>query len=77
MKLGPLRKIVVLLVPWAFLGVFAALYVGLLVPRLRDGQPAALCIGGFAALVFVCFFVAALTFSRDVLADRWPERATE
>jgi hypothetical protein len=30
------------------------------------------CVGGFAALVFGCFFVAAITFSRDVLLDRWP-----
>jgi len=77
MRLNALRKVGVLLVPWGFLCVFAALYVALVVPRLREGQLAAFCIGGFAALVFVCFFVAALTFSRDVLLDRWPEHATE
>jgi hypothetical protein len=77
MRIGALRKVGVLLVPWAFLCAFAALYIGLLVPRVRDGQLAALCIGGFAALVFVSFFVAAITFSRDVLLDRWPEHAAE
>jgi hypothetical protein len=77
MRLGPLRKIGVLLVPWGFLCVFAAIYLTLVVPRLREGQLAALCIGGFAALVFVSFVVAAITFSRDVLLDRWPERTTE
>jgi Na+/proline symporter len=73
MRLSALRKVGVLLVPWGFLCVFAALYLGLLWPRLREGQLAALCIGGFAALVFVSFVVAAVTFSRDVLLDHWPE----
>jgi hypothetical protein len=71
-RLGTLRKIGVLLVPWAFLCVFAALYIGVLVPRLGEGHLAVVCVGGFAALVFGCFFVAAITFSRDVLLDRWP-----
>jgi hypothetical protein len=71
--LGPLRKLGVLLVPWAFLCAFAALYIAVVVPRLREGQLVALCIGGFAALVFVSFVVAAITFSRDVLLDHWPE----
>ena len=71
--LGPLQKLAVVLVPWAFLCAFAAVYVALVVPRLREGQLAALCLGGVAALVFVCFFVAAITFSRDVVLNRWPE----
>ena len=73
MKLNALRKAGTLLVPWAFLGVFAVIYADLVVPRLREGQLAALCLGGVAALVFACFFVAAITFSRDVVVDRWPE----
>ena len=77
MRLGPLRKIGVLLVPWGFLCAFAALYVTLVVPRLREGQLAALCIGGLAALVFISFVVSAITFSRDVLLDRWPDPITE
>jgi hypothetical protein len=75
--LGPLRKLAVLLVPWGFLCAFAAVYVALVVPRLREGQLAALCLGGVAALVFVCFFVAAITFSRDVVLNRWPESSAE
>jgi hypothetical protein len=71
--LGPLRKLAAVLVPWGFLCVFAALYFAVVVPRLREGQLVALCLGGVAALVFVSFAVAAITFSRDVLADRWPE----
>jgi hypothetical protein len=76
-KLNALRKLAVLLVPWGFLCVFAAVYSAVVVPRLRDGQLAALCLGGAAAFVFVCFFVAAITFSRDVLLDRWPEPTAE
>ena len=73
MRLGALGKVGVLLVPWGFLVVFAVVYVALVVPRLREGQLVSMCVGGVAALVFVCFFVAALTFSRDVVLGRWPE----
>jgi hypothetical protein len=68
-----MAKLAALLVPWAFLCVFAALYSTFLLPRMRDGHVAALCLGAFVALVFVSFFVAAITFSRDVLAGRWPD----
>ena len=71
--LRPLRKAAVLLVPWGFLCVFATLYIALVAPHVREGQLAALCMGSLAALVFVCFLVAAITFSRDVVRDRWPE----
>jgi hypothetical protein len=63
---------VALAVPWLFLLVFATLYVVLALPRVRDGQPLAICLGAFVALVFVVFFVAAITFSRDVVQNRWP-----
>jgi len=59
-------------VPWVFLVAFATLYIVLALPRVREGQPLAVCLGAFVALVFVVFFVAAITFSRDVLANRWP-----
>jgi hypothetical protein len=55
-----------------FLVVFAALYLLLALPRVRDGHPLAICLGAFVALVFAVFFVAAVTFSRDVLTSRWP-----
>ena len=60
-------------VPWVFLAVFAGLYVVLALPRVRDGHVLAMCVGAFVALVFVVFVVAAVTFSRDVVLDRWPE----
>ena len=66
------RKAAALLVPWAFLAAFAALYVTFVVPRLLGGQVLALCVGAFVSLVFLVFFVAAVTFSRDILLDRWP-----
>lgn len=72
-RLAPSRKLSALLVPWAFLVAFAALYTIFVVPRLREGPTLALCLGAFISLVFVVFFVAAITFSRDVLLDRWPE----
>ena len=61
-----------MVVPWVFLVAFATLYIVLALPRVREGQPLAVCLGAFVALVFVVFFVAAITFSRDVLANRWP-----
>lgn len=73
MRLSAARKVEVLLVPWGFLVVFAVVYAIVVVPRLREGQVLAMCIGGVAALVFVSFVVAAVTFSRDVVLDRWPE----
>jgi voltage-gated potassium channel Kch len=63
---------VAIAVPWLFLALFAALYILLALPRVRDGHPVAICVGAFVALVFVVFFVAAITFSRDVVLDRWP-----
>jgi len=73
MRLNALSKVGVLLVPWGFLVVFTMVYAAVVVPRLRDGQLVAMCIGGVAALVFVSFVVAAVTFSRDVVSGRWPE----
>ncbi|MBV9131871.1 MAG: hypothetical protein JO318_04195 [Chloroflexi bacterium] len=72
LTITPLRRAVALAVPWLFLVLFAALYIGLALPRVMSGQPVALCLGAFVALVFVVFFVAAVTFSRDVLSKRWP-----
>jgi hypothetical protein len=72
-SIGIGKKLVAVAVPWLFLIVFAGLYVTLALPRVRDGHPLAICVGAFVALVFVVFFVAAITFSRDVILDRWPE----
>ena len=66
------RKVSAILVPWVFLVVFATLYIELMIPRIRDGHLVAWCVGAFAGMVFVVFFVAAITFSRDVLQNRWP-----
>jgi hypothetical protein len=66
------RKVAGVLVPWVFLAAFATLYALLVMPRVRDGRLLALCVGAFIALVFIVFFVAAITFSRDVLLNRWP-----
>ncbi len=72
MSISPGRKVVALVVPWLFLVAFAAVYLLLALPRVRDGQPLAICLGAFVAVVFVVFLVAAVTFSRDVLTSRWP-----
>jgi hypothetical protein len=66
-------KLAAVLVPWVFLCLFATVYAFVLLPRMRDGAWLALCLGAFVAFVFVCFVAAAVTFSRDVLAGRWPE----
>ncbi|MBV9579609.1 MAG: hypothetical protein JO057_13555 [Chloroflexi bacterium] len=68
------RKVAAILVPWVFLAAFATMYVAFVLPRLRDGQLVAVCVGAFISMVLVVFVVAAITFSRDVLLDRWPER---
>ena len=67
------KKVVAIALPWVFLVVFASLYILLALPRVRDGHPLAICLGAFVALVFAVFFVAAITFSRDVVLNRWPE----
>ena len=72
MTVSPTRKLTAILVPWVFLVAFASLYTLLVIPRMREGQILAVCVGAFITLVFVVFFVAAVTFSRDVLLDRWP-----
>jgi hypothetical protein len=64
--------VVAVAVPWLFLIAFATLYIVLALPRVREGQLLALCLGAFVALVFVVFLVAAVTFSRDVVTNRWP-----
>jgi hypothetical protein len=40
---------------------------------VRDGQLLAWWISAFLVLVAISFGAAAITFSRDVLTDRWPE----
>jgi hypothetical protein len=72
MTAAPARKLTAILVPWLFLAVFATFYALLVVPRFREGNVVTVCIGAFITLVFVVFFVAAITFSRDVLLNRWP-----
>lgn len=71
-RLSTGRKGAVLLVPWAFLGTFAFLYVTFLLPQVRSGQALAIAVSIFVAMSFVSFAIAAVTFSRDVLADRYP-----
>jgi hypothetical protein len=67
------RKIVAVAVPWVFLALFAAIYLTVALPRVLEGHVVAICVGAFVALVFVVFTVAAITFSRDVVLNRWPE----
>jgi hypothetical protein len=64
------RKLAVLALPWLFLGLFAFMFLTFLAPRIREGHALAVCVGVFALLVFGSFLVAAVTFSRDVLAGR-------
>ncbi len=71
-SLSPGRKWGLLLLPWLFLAVFAYLYFTVLLPRAAGGHLLAACFGVFVAMVFVSFTVAAITFSRDVLAGKYP-----
>ena len=72
MTISAPRKITALVIPWLFLAVYATMYWALVLPRVSGGSIVALCIGAFIAVVFVVFLAAAVTFSRDVLQNRWP-----
>jgi hypothetical protein len=52
--------------------LFAGVWFGVLFPRALEGNWALACVSAFAALALVAFFVAAATFSKDVLTGRWP-----
>jgi hypothetical protein len=71
-RLTGIRKLAVLLLPWAFLATFAELCMTLLWPQVRGGHLPAICLSLFVALAFVSFAAAALTFSRDVVTGRYP-----
>jgi len=71
-ELSTAQRLGVLLVPWSFVVCLGALYVGLLMPRVATGPWFAVGLGLFAAVVLCVFVVSAITFSRDVLAGRWP-----
>lgn len=57
------------MVPWLFVGLFAAPYFILLLPRAGDNALLTI-LSIFASLAFVSFVVAAVTFTRDVLTGR-------
>ncbi len=71
-RLSLAHRLAALLVPWAFVTVFGALYVWLLLPRVWEGHLLTTCVGVFVAFSLVMSTAAAVTFSRDVLIDRWP-----
>jgi hypothetical protein len=66
------QRIGVLVAPWTFVSVFAAVWLGVLVPRALDGHAALICISLLAGVALASFAIAAVTFSRDVLSGRWP-----
>ena len=68
------KKLAVLLLPWVFLVVFGYLYTQVLLPKAQDGHLLAACLSVFVAVVFVSFLIAAVAFSRDVLAGRYPAK---
>jgi hypothetical protein len=67
------QKVAVLLVPVLFLAIFVGLYLGFLWPKMAGGQALAIIAGIFAGLAFISFSIAAVTFSQDVLANRYPK----
>jgi hypothetical protein len=69
-RLSALR---LLIAPWLLVVGFGAFWLAVLLPRAAGGQPALICLTFLAGLGLVCFLVAAVTFSRDVLTGRWPE----
>jgi hypothetical protein len=70
--LGVGRRIGVLIAPWAFVCLFTVVWFGLLLPRALDGHVLMIVVCLVAGLALVCFALAAITFSWDVLRGRWP-----
>ena len=70
----PVQRLGVLLLPWGFVVLFGAMYVGFVLPRVRDGHLLDVVFGVFVGFVLAVFALAAVTFSRDVLTGRWPNR---
>ena len=66
------QRAAVLLVPWAFVALYAAIYVLVLLPRALGGSAFGDVIGVIVAAIWIVFAVAAVTFSRDVLRGQWP-----
>jgi hypothetical protein len=66
------QQVAVLVAPWTFVAVFSSIWLGVLVPRALAGPPIVFLIGVLAGCVLVTFWMAAVTFSRDVLGGRWP-----
>jgi hypothetical protein len=66
------RRVVVLLLPWLYLILFALLYATFVVPRVSGGHLLGILLAGVAGEVFLVFAVAAVTFTRDVLTGRYP-----
>ena len=59
--------------PWVFLAVFVTLIRLFLWPQVAEGKILAMCLGAFILIVLGSFTLAAITFSRDVLAGRYPD----
>jgi hypothetical protein len=74
-KLSGARLTAVILVPWVFLAVFLFMFTRFLWPRIAEGQPIAVIVGVLVASMFVSSTLAAVTFSGDVLAGRYPREA--
>ena len=66
---GPREKAVALAVPWVFVAAFAAFCWRFLLPRAGDNLLLMILVV-FAGLALISFTAAALTFSRDVIANR-------
>jgi hypothetical protein len=66
------RRLAVLLLPWLYLALFALLYAVVVWPRAGGGHLPGILLAGVAGEVFLVFAVAAVTFTRDVLAGRYP-----
>lgn len=71
--LATAQKVLVLLVPWLFVVVFAVVVQQVLLPRLISGSIGADVLTILIGSSFICFVVAAITVSRDTLAGRFPE----
>ena len=74
-RLTGARFVSVLALPWVFVALFAWLVINFLLPRVLDGQVLAIILGVLVVMAFTSFTIAAVTFSRDVVAGRYPSQA--
>ena len=73
---GIVHKLSVLVLPWLFVALLVGAYLELLLPRIHQGGAMGVVIALLAIVPLGSFAMAAVTLSRDVVTNRWPDDAS-